>query len=122
MPVIAELRKKGWKDWHVLLSIYELSLNFKCSTILGDKASIKEYQEKRSQLWGKAEKDSFIALPVSMYTVENLEVALLETMPQTMDAIGLYHTSPVVNLRSIQELVAKRYLFWEQDIDHTIIF
>lgn len=38
-------------------------------------------------------------------------------IPKTKKSIN-----PYVNLRSIKELLAKRYLFWEQDSEHLRMF
>lgn len=119
---IAHFKGEGWKDWHILLAIYNAVLNYKSNINLTAQSSPEDYQREFQKLYGKDEKETYIDVPIEVFTIENIGEQFYLFTPSVLQSYGLSHKAPFAELHAILEVLKKRFNFLSDDIDHEPLF
>ena len=116
------LRSTGWKDWHILLAINNLVMNFRMQElgILNNIDKMVKFGEK----WvNHEEQENDIQIPLKEFTKKNLMRVLEASMPATL---RLYGFSTLVGkelkIDQIKEFLSKKFNYWNDDVEHDLIF
>jgi hypothetical protein len=112
--VISQLRAEGWKDWHLLMAISNLVINFRLERT-GDDFSDPAVRE-RLMRW-EPEDPSDEQIDPAMVTADSLRLHLMASTGATTDAFGLRRTDGFT-LTEILHLLATRYGYWDHDSAH----
>ena len=115
------LRSQGWKDWHILMGIFNFITNYRMEKmgILGNQQAMIKFQE--SYLYQEENVNS-IQIPMNVITETNIISGLELSMPATLNALGF---SIPQNTRIQKEKLLKileKFNYWEDDADHEAIF
>ncbi len=115
------LRSQGWKDWHILMGIFNFIMNYRMEKIgiLGNQQAMIKFQES----YPNQEEDvNGIQIPMKIITETNIINGLELSMPATLNALGF---SIPQNTRIEKEKLLKileKFNYWEDDVDHEAIF
>ncbi|WP_367874454.1 hypothetical protein [Luteolibacter sp. Populi] len=121
-----EIRRKfsreGWKDWHFLLSIFNIAMNYRSRSLVNSSASAAEIQKALQDLSSKPEEESDELIPLEMFDEEWLKSTLRITMVSTLQGHGfnLYQSTP--NFQAIEDFLSEKLQYWTLDIEHEPIF
>jgi hypothetical protein len=111
--VISGLRKEGWKDWHILMAISNLVINFRFTRSNEDPndPNVRD----RLMRW-EPEDQSDEQIDLAMVTAESLREFLMASVPATADAYGL--APGMLSPAEILSVLATRYSYWKDDAEH----
>jgi len=115
------LRSQGWKDWHILMGIFNFVMNYRMEKIgiLGNHFAMIKFQETYPY---QEEKDDSVYVPLNEFTEENLKVGLESSMPATICALGLsLPQNTAIKKEKISETLNK-FNYWEDDVEHEALF
>jgi hypothetical protein len=111
--IIERLRGEGWKDWHILMAISNLVINFRLMQ------SGEDFQDPavrdRIVRWAP-EEPSDVQVDPSLITTESLWEHLMASVRATADAYGL-EPGPLTPAE-VLNVLATRYSYWIDDADH----
>jgi hypothetical protein len=120
--VVAALRKKGWRDWHILHSVFTCSLNHYVHFHVGAHASADDHRRMSDQFMKSPERDRHPEPPVELFAeaaMEQCRQVNLQAILQTWD-LEIHH--PTISTEAIESFLATRYGYWSDDIEHADIF
>ena len=114
------LRTKGWKDWHILMGIFNFIMNYRMEKkgILGNQQVMIKFQE--SYLYQEEDENS-IQIPMNVITEKNIIRGLELSMPATLNALGFsIPQNKRIHKDNLLEILEK-FNYWEDDVDHEVI-
>jgi hypothetical protein len=120
--VVAALRKKGWRDWHILHSVFTCALNHYAHSHVGAQASEEEHKRMSNQFMKLTEGDRHPEPPVELFTeaaMEGFREVNLAAILKTWD-LEIHH--PTISSEAIERFLASRYGYWSDDVEHPEIF
>jgi len=115
------LRSQGWKDWHILMGIFNFVMNYRMEKrgILGNHYAMIKFQETYPY---QEEKEDSVNVPLNEFTEENLKFGLESSMLATICALGLsLPKNTAIKKEKISEILNK-FHYWEDDIEHEALF
>jgi len=115
------LRTKGWKDWHILMGIFNFIMNYRMEKmgILGNQQVMIKFQE--SYLYQEEDENS-IQIPMNVITEKNIIKGLDLSMPATLNVLGFsIPQNKRIQKDKLLEILEK-FNYWEDDADHEAIF
>ena len=115
------LRSQGWKDWHILMGIFNFVMNYRMEKleILGNQqAMIKFYETYPYQ----EEDEKSICTPLNEFTEENIRIALELSMLATIRAIGFDLPKNTAISKDKLRKILDGFNYWEDDVEHEPIF
>lgn len=119
--IIKSLRSQGWKDWHILMGIFNFIMNYRMEKmgILGNHQAMIEFQESYPY---KEENEDSIKIPLNQFTEKNLKYGLESSMLATICALGFSIPQNIaIEKERIYEIL-NRFNYWEDDVEHNPIF
>lgn len=112
------LREKGWKDWHVLMAILNLVLNYR-------------YQHKTNNLSmddyfkfyvDRPEESTDLIVPLTEFTEKNLKLNLESSMMATMTSLGFSLKGKPIKIDEVSKFLGEKFNYWNDDVPHEDIF
>jgi hypothetical protein len=115
---VATLRSEGWKDWHILLAIGGIRLNFVANQTTSRDARDEQYRNAIRELMEREEAESDTAPPEAMFTVEEMRRSLTLSQFSTLKGMGLecWQKTPV--MKAVDAFL-QRFNYWTDDVEHT---
>jgi hypothetical protein len=116
--LIAELRKLGWKDWHILTGLEGVRFNYilnRAPRLISaveshDNAFLKEIRAKGTN-------EDVFKVPVSAFTLEEMKRNVHLSQLDTLRVLGLEMWQPTPNFSGMDSLLT-RFRYWEDDLPH----
>jgi hypothetical protein len=108
---VAELRRRGWRDHHILSSVMNITLNQRARELgidLRDPAAQKEL------LAVPETADSPLITPTE-FTLDAMEQARRYALPAVLATWGLTIHSPTPDLDAVEAVLVDRYAYWDAD-------
>ena len=124
--VVASLREQGWKDWHILLAIKNVAVNYWINHAdqqidLGSMGVESATAHVKAAV-ESGEWDANYAVPVSEFTEKYLLAAIeLVGLTNELPSLGLEPSSRV-DPASVGEFLARRVKYWDLDVPHDLFF
>ena len=115
------LRSQGWKDWHILMGIFNFVMNYRMEKIgiSGNRYAMIKFQETYPY---QEEKDDDVYIPLNEITEKNLKVGLESSQLATICVLGLsIPHNTAIKKEKISEILNK-FNYWEDDFEHDVIF
>lgn len=115
------LRSQGWKDWHILMGIFNFIMNYRMEKlgISGNKLAMIKFQE--TYLY-QEENDRSIQIPMNIITEQNIKNGLEISMLATINALGFSIPQNIYIEKDKIRIILDNFNYWEDDIDHDAIF
>ena len=114
---VANLRAKGWLDWHLLTAIHNIAVSHRINRIahhLGpDRARRALGQVARSP-----EVETVEGLSATLFTYEKMQNQRKVAMLSLLQHWGLQLHQETPDFPGIEGLLGVRYGYWDDDVEH----
>lgn len=119
VSTVKKLRLEGWKDWHILIAINSIVVNYRMNIESYDKPEhlLKKFREVSNEPETINSKD----VPLAEFSEEALKMQLLFIIPAMLKGMGLEFKQRILT-DSIIEFVDKRYNYFMDDVPHENYF
>jgi hypothetical protein len=124
VKTVAELRRRGWPDWQILLAIANAVINYRRRELGLDiylvESGIKgdEARAKINELASQPETELQDAIPEENFSLENMEFNRLLSLPLYLRGAGLELHQIAPDTSAILEFLVERYRYSLDDVDH----
>ena len=119
--IVKKLRKEGWKDWHILLSIINRIFNLKHFIGKTDWYP-KTEEEKKEILLNLKEDKNFQPYGVSEFTEKELQFHLKMSLLASCKGMGFEFRRRDIKLEKIEKFLQIRMKFFDLDVPHKTFF
>lgn len=119
---VQQLREEGWRDWHILHAIFSCALNFRAHERYGPQATPGQLAEFAEEFMAGPEAADASEIPSHELTPERLEFFRQVNMGAVLKAWGLDFHHPTLLPSVIEDFLAARYSYWEDDVEHPDLF
>ena len=114
---VADLRSKAWLDWHILVAIFNISMNFRfpADTLLrvsGDQGNEMEREAIRQE---SADSNP---VPIGLFTLDIMDKNRQLAMMALLKLWGLECQQRTPDIPGMERLLAGRYGYWSDDVPH----
>lgn len=119
--VVADLRAKGWLDWHLLTALTNIALNMRLSEQgLNTRQALEDpgARAKVQELTKTPETAEDAPIPDAKLSTEELDLARMFGIPSLIHNWDLDARGPMLGPGAFEELLAERYGYWSDDIAH----
>jgi len=115
------LRQKKWKDWHLLLAIFNHALNYRGNFlgVFNNPFAMKRFSDEYPY---QEETKNSIPIPLQSFSIINLEMALHSSMMATLKQYGFSLKGKHLKIDDVVKLLDEKFNYWSEDIDHDNIF
>ena len=120
LETVNKLKLEGWKDWHILMAMASIAVNYRVTEI-GYKDSDDAKKKTIEQMLLK-ETPVSITVPLNEFGEKELKNHLYMSMISTVKMIGLEYKAPLLVKSAIKEFLEKRYCYFSDDIPHEDFF
>ena len=114
LDVVERLRAAGWKDWHILLAIFNIGYNYRLS-VLPQPTTVEEARQVSEQVMNNPETEP---APIYLFTEEAMRHALQVSYFSTLKHWGLEPHEGPYDVEAIEKLLTERYFYWDDDVPH----
>jgi hypothetical protein len=111
---IANLRKEGWLDWHILAAIHGITLNYRAS----QKITPEMDEKTLNRVYKESEKDSEIEIPVSEFSEQRMRECQRGNMLASLKTFELECHQRTPDFQGIEHFLRYRCNYWKDDIEH----
>ena len=117
---INDLRRKGWKDWQIILSIYNFIINYKIkkfenTKFINDSEAPAFYSKMFIKYKNLDEKNCYIHFPLEAFQSKEFLVQFNITFSSIIQTYGLENKSITPNFKAIKEFLDVRFNFANDD-------
>lgn len=116
--VVASLRADGWKDWHILMAVYHVTVNYRINhrapLWLSEEAE-REYAERIAR---QHEAEDAMPVPLDEYREEKLRQMLPVYLLSFARTYGLENRQITPDFPAVEDFLRHRYNFWSDDVEH----
>jgi hypothetical protein len=121
---LAELRERGWLDWHVLTSILNIVINRRLAERGLDTFETFRNPEAVEEVERvmKGPEDPGSLAPASAFTLEAMERARRFSIAATLKNWGLELRQAAPDFVAIDSFLRERYGYWSDDVEHAELF
>lgn len=129
ISTVDKLRADGWLDWHILLSINNITVNYRANENMEqyplppfvDRDSW--YDNEIEMILDEEEKEDSTIIHISNFSEDELRQFLDFTMIDTLKRVyGLECRQMTPDIDAIRYFLGERYNYWEDDIGHDEYF
>ncbi len=121
---VDELRRRGWRDWHILNCIASAATNHRMQ-MLGLDRYVSDPGPKGDEarmtfqmLAFEPETAMLKGVPLAVFSLENLEYNRVFGLVVFLKGVGLDVHQGTPDLPAIEHFLAERYAYWSDDIPH----
>ncbi|MDE2686449.1 MAG: hypothetical protein OXI16_02975 [Chloroflexota bacterium] len=109
-PIVQELRSRGWLDWHILTAILNIVMNYRFPA--------DPITEEMIQAAYGAESAAAEPVPVGLFSLDNLNNSRQGSLLALLSRWELECHQKTPDIAAIEQLLADRYGYWEDDVPH----
>jgi hypothetical protein len=118
--LIAALRADGWKDWHILQAATSIVWTYRME-VRGHTRDPRVSQREGRRIAQEPELPGDPVPAIGAFTVESMVWSLRFSMLATLVGWGLQLRQETPDFPAIEEILAVRYRYWEDDAPHTAL-
>ena len=115
--IAARLRAEGWLDWHILIAVSNITINYRYPIGASTPPS-EETQRQIVQAASNPESATAPPVPVSLFTYERMQDARQTAMFSLLKHWGLECHQEAPDIPGVERLLATRYGYWDEDVPH----
>lgn len=116
--LIKDLKSEGWQDWHLLIAIMNIVVQFKAEMHLNKTISPDILDNTIQELINKNEADNYIEIPKNILTKESILRQLDVLFASFAISSGFEIHNRKLNPKTLKEFLAKRFNILTDDIEH----
>lgn len=121
---VDELRRRGWRDWHILNCVASAATNHRMQMLgldryLGDSGPKGDEARTTFQMLAfEPETAALQPVPMAAFSLENLEFNRVMGLPMFVRGVGLDVHQRTPDIPAIEHFVSERYRYWLDDVPH----
>jgi hypothetical protein len=114
--MVRVLRKRGWRDWHILTALMNVALNHRIHK--SGEVSDAAMHDLTKRFLNEGELAGDHPIPANVFTIKALEAALQTSWIHTIrnNNLDLHQETP--DFPAIGKFLAVRYRYWQIDAPH----
>jgi hypothetical protein len=117
--VIAELRRRGWLDWHLLVGISSIVATYRMRLAGAlDRFPTADEKAEIERIVLQPETADLPAVPLSLFTLQGMEEGRQIAMLKLVEHWKLEAHQPTPDFQAINTVLAERYGYWVDDVPH----
>lgn len=114
---VERLRSAGWKDWHILSTVYHRTVNYRINN-RRVRMSRREENLYAERVAREPEPGNALPVPLEEYQEEKLREHFPVYLGAFAKTFGLEIHQLTPDFPAIEDFLAERYNFWTDDIEH----
>ena len=116
-PIVKELRTLGWLDWHILTAILNIVMSYR---FLPDSFNLLTEATRKQMTQAAYGSESATAkpVPIGFFTVDAMNESRQFALITLLRHWGLDCRQETPDLTAIEQFLADRYGYWEDDMVH----
>ena len=111
------LRARGWLDWHILTAIFNIVMNHRFPINRFDVPSEGAQKEMREAAF-RPESPTDGPVPIGLFSLDAMEDNRRLSMLSLVKHWGLECHQGTPDIPAIEQLLASRYGYWDEDVPH----
>lgn len=120
--LINDLRKEGWKDWQIILSMFNFIISYKINTFeklkSGNPNEVSEHLKKMHIKYRKMdEKNCYVEFPLEAFKTVGFKTQLEISFGSIIQTYGLESKSATPNFKAIKEFLDVRFNLANDDFN-----
>lgn len=117
IELVDKLRSDGWKDWHILMALANLVVNYRVVKSVSP-SSLDSAQEVTLEYMNREEDENSIPIPLDLVTEENLRRRMKTGMLASLRGLGHEINIATPPFEAVSEFLGERYNYWDLDVKH----
>lgn len=119
LDVVKKLKGEGWLDWHILMSVANITWNCRFSGLgRASEGGIQAMKDSMKHIMEGEEEESTAPVPMLAYTEEAIRMALRMSQSATLKTLGLECRQQTPDFDAIDDFLRERYNYWKDDVEH----
>lgn len=118
VDTVTNLKKDGWLDWHILLSVALATVNYRINKRLDPRDNLDKYRRQFMDMLYQEEDPNLELVPLSEFTKDKLRFHLHGSMISTLRNLGLESHQQTPDFNAISDFLGQRYNYWTDDVEH----
>ena len=114
---VETLRASGWLDWHILTAIFNIVMNHRFPINRFDVPSEEAQKEMREAAF-RPESPTDAPVPIGLFSLDSMEDNRRLSMLSLVKHWGLECHQGTPDIPAIEQLLASRYGYWDEDVHH----
>ena len=114
---IEALRAEGWLDWHIMAAIFNIVMNYRFP-VNNYGLSLEEAQNEMMQDALQVEGATMSPVPIGLFTRDAMDENRKLAMLALLKHWGLELRQRTPDIPAIEQLLADRYGYWDDDVPH----
>lgn len=116
-PTAKTLRAKGWLDWHIMAAIANIVMNHRFPANRNDLSS-EETRNEMMRAMLHQESAEANPVPIGLFTLDAMDKNRKLAMLSLVKLWGLELRQRTPDIPAIEQLLADRYGYWDDDVLH----
>ncbi|XAZ82184.1 hypothetical protein A6C57_28060 (plasmid) [Fibrella sp. ES10-3-2-2] len=124
--LVTELKQEGHLDWHILLAMKHIVLNYRADFIVRQQGSFASSEAYRAafmdvfnNIRSEGENDPYISIPVETILSDEFHFFMNQVPVWVLESYGLENESRTPHFSAILNFLKHRFNFQADDVDHT---
>ena len=114
---VETLRASGWLDWHILTAIFNIVMNYRFPENRADMHS-EEANKEMMEAAFRPERATDAPVPVGFFNLDSMDNNRQLSMLFLVKHWGLECHQATPDIPAIEQLLADRYGYWDEDVPH----
>lgn len=119
---VSNLRADGWKDWHILGAIFNITLNYRLNHRSIGSLTPQSAKAYIKHITSNPEPDDALEVPLEEFDEAKLRQTIPIYMMSCLQTYGLELHQLTPDLAGVEDFLAHRYNFWTDDAEHEELF
>lgn len=117
IELVDRLRNEGWKDWHILMALANLVINYRVNASVSP-SSPNSAQDVTLEYMNREEDEKSIPIPLDLVTEDNLRSRMEAGMLASLRGLGHEINTATPPFEAVGEFLGQRYNYWDLDAEH----
>ena len=114
---LKSLRASGWLDWHILTAIFNIVMHYRFPESRSDMLS-EEANKEMMEAALRPERATDAPVPVGFFNLDSMDNNRKLSMLSLVKHWGLECHQATPDIPAIEQLLAERYGYWDEDVPH----
>ena len=115
--IVETLRARGWLDWHILTAIFNIVMNYRFPGNRFNMLSEEGYKEMMEAAF-RPESATDAPVPIGLFNLDSMDTNRQFSMLSLVKHWGLECHQETPDIPAIEQLLASRYGYWDEDVPH----
>jgi hypothetical protein len=114
---VETLRARGWLDWHILTAIFNIVMNYRYPRNSFNMLS-EEANKEMLEAAFRPESATDGPVPIGFFTLDSMDDTRRFSMLSLVKHWGLECHQMTPDISAIEQFLADRYGYWDEDVSH----